>query len=137
MPIKVKPLPARFKKLEESDIMNINGKNKEVTLVTKQETRSVIKELLEGQCDALLKKASAKVITDFDKIIEENVTPTYNTKFEELKRDIAAYIDFRIDVLAKNITESLLTRKFNEEVERRVEKMVEEKLRIERLKGNF
>ena len=137
MPIKVKPLPVGFKKLEESDIMNINGKNKEVTLVTKQETRSVIRELLEGQCDALLKKASAKVITDFDKIIEENVTPTYNTKFEELKLDIAAYIDFRIDVLAKNITESLLTRKFNEEVERRVEKMVEERLRIERLKGNF
>ena len=43
MPIYNKPAPARLKRLEESDYITIKGEQKEITVVTKQETRSVIK----------------------------------------------------------------------------------------------
>ena len=120
MPILNKPTPARLKKLDESDYITIKGKHKEITVVTKQETRSVIKELIERECGPALVKATMNVLSTFDTMIENNIKPDLNEKFSNMQRDVVAYIDFKIDLLSEKICDMLITRKFNEEVDKRV-----------------
>lgn len=133
MPIYNKPAPARLKRLEESDYITIKGEQKDITVVTKQETRSVIKELIEKECGPALIKATSNIISTFDTMIDNNIKPELNEKFSVMQRDVVAYIDFKIDILSQKICDMLITRKFNEEVDKRVnEKM--EKLKT---KGKF
>lgn len=133
MPIYNKPAPARLKRLEESDYITIKGEQKDITVVTKQETRSVIKELIEKECGPALIKATTNILSTFDTMIESNIKPEMNEKFSTMQKDVVAYIDFKIDILSQKICEMLITRKFNEEVDKRVN----EKLEKLKTKGKF
>ena len=133
MPIYNKPAPARLKRLEESDYITIKGEQKEITVVTKQETRSVIKELIEKECGPALIKATTNILSTFDTMIESNIKPEMNEKFSTMQKDVVAYIDFKIDILSQKICDMLITRKFNEEVDKRVN----EKLEKLKTKGKF
>ena len=133
MPIYNKPAPARLKRLEESDYITIKGEKKEITVVTKQETRSVIKELIEKECGPALIKATTNILSTFDTMIESNIKPEMNEKFSTMQKDVVAYIDFKIDILSQKICDMLITRKFNEEVDKRVN----EKFEKLKTKGKF
>ena len=133
MPIYNKPAPARLKRLEESDYITIKGEQKEITVVTKQETRSVIKELIEKECGPALIKATTNILSTFDTMIESNIKPEMNEKFSTMQKDVVAYIDFKIDILSQKICDMLITRKFNEEVDKRVN----EKFEKLKTKGKF
>lgn len=125
MPIYNKPTPARLKRLEESDYITIKGEQKDITVVTKQETRSVIKELIEKECGPALIKANSNIISTFDTMIDNNIKSELNEKFSVMQRDVVAYIDFKIDILSQKICDMLITRKFNEEVDKRVNEKME------------
>jgi hypothetical protein len=132
MPIYNKPLPANLKKNEPSDYITINGANKEVTVISKQETKLIINELIMKECESSLKKATRDLLLTYDKMIDENIKPDLDEKFLHLQKEVVAYIDFKLDILSQKICDLLITRKLNEEVD----KKVSEKLQQAR-KGKF
>jgi hypothetical protein len=129
----MKPVPARLKKLESSDLITIKDSNNDYLVVTKQETTLVIKEMLESQSQTLLNKKVKEVILRFDEIVDGPLRQGINVRLDDLTRDVEAHINYRIDNLVKTISETLITKKFNEEVDRKVE----EKLKQIKLKGKF
>jgi hypothetical protein len=129
----IKPIPARLKKLESSDLLPIKDLNGDYLVVTKQETNLVIKELLEVQSDALLNDKVKKIVKSFETIVDGPLKKGIDVRLDDLSRDVEAHINYRIDNLAKNITEMLITKNFNDEVNRKVE----EKLKNIKTKGKF
>ena len=78
-------------------------------------------------------KATTNILSTFDTMIESNIKPEMNEKFSTMQKDVVAYIDFKIDILSQKICDMLITRKFNEEVDKRVN----EKFEKLKTKGKF
>jgi hypothetical protein len=111
-----KEIPRRFKRLEETDYMKVNDLNGDVLVVTKQETRSVIKEMLEYEYELLSRRAIQNVNVRLTEFIDE--------KFNLFQKDAEAFINHKIDQMAEKICNALITRKFNEEVEKKAEELL-------------
>lgn len=120
-----KPIPQRLKRLEASDYIQIRDANGDILVVTKQETRSVIHEMLEHEYKLLSQRVIKKIEDDLTKQIEEN--------FKTFEKDAESFINYKIDQTAEKICDMLITRKFKEEVEKRAEEL----LRQKQIKGKF
>lgn len=120
-----KPTPQRLKRLEASDYIQIRDANGDILVVTKQETRSVIHEMLEHEYKLLSQRVIKKIEDDLTKQIEEN--------FKTFEKDAESFINYKIDQTAEKICDMLITRKFKEEVEKRAEEL----LRQKQIKGKF
>lgn len=120
-----KPIPQRLKRLEASDYIQIRDANGDILVVTKQETRSVIHDMLEHEYKLLSQRVIKKIEDDLTKQIEEN--------FKTFEKDAESFINYKIDQTAEKICDMLITRKFKEEVEKRAEEL----LRQKQIKGKF
>jgi len=120
-----KPIPQRLKRLEASDYIQIRDANGDILVVTKQETRSVIHEMLEHEYKLLSHRVIKKIEDDLTKQIEEN--------FKTFEKDAESFINYKIDQTAEKICDMLITRKFKEEVEKRAEELLTQK----QIKGKF
>lgn len=125
----VKVTPRSLKKLTEDDILRIELENEDCLVVTKQETAKVIRDLLNQEVGNL---NDYQLVLDAKKQIDENLNKLSETlktytvnKLAKVEKDINAYIDFRIDTTAQKLTEALLSRKFNEEIDKRVNDIIE------------
>ena len=124
-----KVTPRSLKKLTEDDILRIELENEDCLVVTKQETAKVIRDLLNQEVGNL---NDYQLVLDAKKQIDENLNKLSETlktytvnKLAKVEKDINAYIDFRIDTTAQKLTEALLSRKFNEEIDKRVNDIIE------------
>ena len=126
MPRRKKPIPQRLKKLESSDYIKIHDTNDDILVVTKQETKLVIKEMLEREYGLLSKRSLNKM--------EENITKLVEEKISTFEKDAESFINHRIDQMAEKICDMLIMRKFKEEVEKRAKELIIIK---EKIKGNF
>lgn len=128
-PFPAKVIPRNLKKLEPSDIMRIELENDDCIVVTKQETAKVIRDLLQQEVGnlnehELVIHAKNEIESKLENLSEILKTHTLN-KLAKVEKDINAYIDFKIDITAQKLAESLLSRKFNEEVDKRVNEIIE------------
>jgi hypothetical protein len=90
-------------------------------LITKDETRDVIK--------TFLKQESAELFTDLDKRLEMDVESIHadmitdiNKQFAHVEVQIKAYIEHKIDRVAELIAERLSNKYFEQEVAKAVQK---------------
>lgn len=120
-----KPIPQRLKRLEASDYMQVRDINGDILVVTKQETNAVIKEMLEREYKLLSERTIEKVETNLKQLVSERIS--------QIEKEAEAFINHKIDEMAYKICDMLITRKFNEEVEKRAEEL----LRQKQTKGKF
>jgi len=104
--------PRRLRTVAEGDLINIKDKDDNFLVITKIETKNVIREFIKDEFDFL----TNKVVVNQSKEIEKGV----NRRIEGIEKSVSAYIDYKFDKLSEKICELLLNRKFNEEVERKV-----------------
>lgn len=124
---------AKLKRLEESDILRIDF-NDQSLIITKQETGNIVRGFLQAEFNneiTSLKEHFFKVTEEI--INNDNLKQNVNNKMSEIEKSIDSYIEYKFDQLAQKISEHLLSRAFNEEVERKVNELIEKK----KLKGKF
>ena len=124
---------AKLKRLEESDILRIDF-NDQSLIITKQETGNIVRGFLQAEFNneiTSLKEHFFKVTEEI--INNDNLKQNVNNKMCEIEKSIDSYIEYKFDQLAQKISEHLLSRAFNEEVERKVNELIEKK----KLKGKF
>jgi len=129
--LNIKPIPQRLRSLNSAELVPLQDSNGDYLVITKQETNEIIKELIEVHSEIHLKKAITNVSKKFDDFVAREINPLISKEIQTLQKEVAAYLEFRIDNLANNICETLITKKFNEEVERRVSEKIKE------IKGKF
>lgn len=122
---KQKPIPRRLKRLESTDYMQINDSNGDILVVTKQETKAVIREMLEDEYNLLFKRSIKKLETNITQFVENNIS--------SFEKDAEAFINHKIDQAAEKICDMLVMRKFKDEVEKRAEELLLKK----QAKGKF
>lgn len=120
-----KPIPQRLKRLEATDYMQVKDVNGDILVVTKQETKAVIREMLEYEYELLSKRVIQNV--------ENRLTKLVDGKVNQIERDAEAFMNFKIDQMAEKICDMLITRKFKEEVEKKAEELILKK----QAKGKF
>ncbi len=104
--------PRKLRTLNECELINLKDKDDNFLVITKIETKNVIREFIKDEFDFLTQKTVA------NKTIE--IEGDVSKRIEKIEKSVSAYIDYKFDVLSEKICELLLTRKFNEEVERKV-----------------
>ena len=129
--LNIKPIPQRLRSLNKSELIPLQDANGDYLVITKQETNNIIKELIEVHSEIHLKKSIASVSKKFDEFVAREINPLISKEVQTLQKEVSAYLEYRIDNLANSICESLITKKFNEEVERRVSEKIKE------IKGKF
>ncbi len=124
-----KPLPRRLKKADSGDYLPIENNNGDILLVTKQETILVIREFIRAEIGNL--REDDTLILERKRI--ENILVD---KIHRLEKELEAYVNYKFDTIAEQLCEKLLTRKFNEEVQKRVDEKLE-KIRQKKLGKGF
>lgn len=114
-----KPIPQRLKRLEATDYMQIKDANGDILVVTKQETKAVIKEMLEYEYELLSRRAIQNV--------QKRLTEMVESKTSQIEKEAEAFINHKIDEMAHKICDMLIMRKFKEEVEKRAEELLIQK----------
>lgn len=104
--------PRRLRSLIDGDLINLNDSVGQTLLLTKIETKSIVKEYIESEFDALLHQKVNNTLKE--------IGGNADKRIEEIEKSVSAYIDYKFDKLSEKICELLLHRKFNEEVERKV-----------------
>jgi hypothetical protein len=111
-----KVLPRRLKKLDSSDLMSLENDNGDIIVLTKIETSNIIREFIKSEFSNL----NDDIFFEEKKRVENLLTE----KIEKLEKEIDSYIQYRFDCLAEKVCEYLISRKFNEEIENRVDKKI-------------
>ena len=109
---KIQNTPRRLKSLTSEDVLSIKDANGNYLVVTKQEVDYTIRQMVRNEMDFFTDEA----IKGRKKECEEMI----RVKTEAIERSIYAMITFKFDKLAEKVCDLLITRKFNEEVERKV-----------------
>ena len=131
-----KSLPQRLKRLEASDLLPMKDSNGDFLVVTKQETRAIIEEFIRNEIinvgDDYIENSRMK----FKQLVDSKI-PLFekmvNDRISLFEKSVDAFISHKFDLLAEKICETLISRQFNEEVER----VAERKLKEKRFKGKF
>lgn len=115
-----------LKRLEKKDFMSFFDSDENPIIITKQETRSVVREYIDNEFARLISE-----LTSYENpVINELLTKTlveFDEKLVSIEKQIGAYIDHRIDNMVEVMVERLINRKFEEEVNRRVERELKRK----------
>ncbi len=107
---------------KKRDYLTFNGVESESVILTPEETKRIVSGYIDDEFGTYIKEQIIAHIK-IKQIIDE--------KMAEIEKHIAAYIDFKIDLLTQGLAEKLITRRFEEEVDRRVD------VKIKKLRGNF
>ena len=116
---RIKNIPEKFKGNNGVSYVRLVNEDDEVHILTEQETRSIIKEMIYKEIDF----HSSEVIEKFKEKSEENLSAGFWHVDEELNK----FINRKFDALSDKIVDMLITRKFNEEVEKRVNEKLKQK----------
>ena len=114
----------RLKRLDATDLLTIPNENGDHLVVTKQEVANIIKKFIQNEIGNLPDEISK---THKDELIKH-----INQKISIIEKELSVFIDYKFDALAEKACEMLISRKFTEEVESRVqqraEKLINEKI---------
>jgi len=128
--------PRPLKRLEASDLLTIKDEMNDYYVVTKQETAKVIRDIITSEIgnipDEISEKHSKNILNELNKKMSD-VEKNVNRRLNDIEKEIAAFIDFKFDILAEKASELLINRKFMEEVN----KKAEQKLLEKQAKGKF
>lgn len=111
-----KPIPQRLKRLEATDYLQVRDGNGDILVVTKQETKAVIKEMLEYEYELLSRRAIQKV--------QDILTEQIENRISQFEKEADAFINHKIDEMAHKICDMLVMRKFKEEIEKRAQELL-------------
>lgn len=120
-----KNIPERLKKLQSSDLLTVKNGEDNFISITKQETKLIIGEIIKDNFNFF---ADEKIV-GYKSLFEEKI----NNKLNEIEKNIDAYIEYRFDMLAEKLSEKLLTRHFENEVNKKVDFIINNK----KVKGKF
>ena len=129
MPESREKLPRKLKKLEPSDILTVKDNNDDLYVVTKQEVARVIREFITNEIGNLPDEISERH--------KKDLASKINSKMEILEKELVTFIDYRFDTIAEKACEMLLSRKFTEEVNKRVDERIEKIILKKQAKGKF
>ena len=129
MPESKEKLPRKLKKLEPSDILTVKDNNDDLYVVTKQEVARVIREFITNEIGNLPDEISERH--------KKDLASKINSKMEILEKELVTFIDYRFDTIAEKACEMLLSRKFTEEVNKRVDERIEKIILKKQAKGKF
>ena len=129
MPESREKLPRKLKKLESSDILTVKDNNDDLYVVTKQEVARVIREFITNEIGNLPDEISERH--------KKDLASKINSKMEILEKELVTFIDYRFDTIAEKACEMLLSRKFTEEVNKRVDERIEKIILKKQAKGKF
>jgi hypothetical protein len=121
--------PRRLKRLDQTDLLTVEDKNGDYLVVTKQEVTKIIREFITSEIGNLPDEISERH--------KKDLSLRVNNKMLDLERDLLAFINYKFDSVAEKACEMLLNRKFNEEIDKRVEIKVEQLLLEKQKKGRF
>ena len=114
-------LPQRLKRLESSDVLSIKDSNGDFLVVTKQETANVIREFIRNEVINISDGFSENQKKEINKRIDEN--------FRTIEKSVDSFIEHRFNLLAEKVCDMLITRKFTEEVAKKVDSLLNKKQR--------
>jgi len=120
-----KPIPQRLRRLTESDYLKISFDDEGALVVTKEETEDVIKQMLVNNYHL----TASEIVSNLEKCLKNEI----DAKFDCIEKELSAYIEFKINNLSEKLVEMLLNRKFNEEVDKKVQLRIQEL----KIKGKF
>ena len=114
----------RLKRLDATDLLKVPTENDDYLVVTKQEVASIIRIFIQNEIGNLPDEIS--------KSHKDELIKSINQKIAVIEKELSAFIDYKFDKLAEKACEMLISRKFTEEVESRVqqraEKLINEKI---------
>ena len=121
--------PRRLKRLDQTDLLTVEDKNGDYLVVTKQEVTKIIREFITSEIGNLPDEISERH--------KKDLSLRVNNKMLDLEKELLAFINYKFDSVAEKACEMLLNRKFNEEIDKRVEIKVEQLLLEKQKKGRF
>jgi hypothetical protein len=120
----------RLKRLDATDLLTIPNETGDLLVVTKQEVANIIRKFIQNEIGNLPDEISK---THKDELIKH-----INQKISIIEKELSAFIDYKFDALAEKACEMLISRKFTEEVESRVQERAEKLINQKILKkGKF
>lgn len=119
----------RLKRLDATDLLTVPTEDGDHLVVTKQEVANILKKFIESEVGNLP--------DEITKNHKEELIKHINQKMSMIEKELSAFIEYKFDTLAEKACDMLISRKFNEEVERRAEFKAEQ-LAIKKIqKGTF
>lgn len=119
----------RLKRLDATDLLKVPTENDDYLVVTKQEVANIIRKFIQNEIGNLPDEIS--------KSHKEELVKDINKKISVIEKELSAFIDYKFDMLAEKACELLISRKFNEEIEKRVQERAEYLLNEKLKKGKF
>lgn len=110
---------ANLKKLEKRDITRVKIGKGEYAILTKQEIKLIIQEILKNEIDFYSEKALLNRKVDIEKSIMGKIV--------EIEKSIDAFIEYKFDKLAEKVCDMLISRKFDEEVQKKAKELIDKK----------
>lgn len=130
----------RLKRLDATDLLKVPTENDDYLVVTKQEVAHIIRKFIQNEIgnlpDEITTKHRDEILKEVNKknlIIEKELKDRLST----IEKELSAFIDFKFDALAEKACDLLISRKFNEEIEKRVQERTEYLLTEKQKKGKF
>jgi len=108
--------PRKLKSFSQDDLLSIRDKDDNYLVATKIETKNIIKEFIKDEFDFL----TDNIVVNQTKQIEKEIQQNINARIITIEKSVSAYIDYKFDQLSEKICDLLITRKFTEEVDRKV-----------------
>jgi hypothetical protein len=103
---------------QRSDAVKIVGDNGDIVLMSQQEADKIIDELMSARFDRWIDNVFNTDEHDHKVYIEQRMS--------DMEQRMIAYLEHKFDEVAQSVLERVIMRKFNEEVEARVNKKIRE-----------
>lgn len=119
----------RLKRLDATDLLVVPTEDENKLVVTKQEVANILRQFISNEIGNLPDEIA--------KNHKEELIKHITQKIEIIEKELLAFIDYKFDTLAEKACDILISRKFNEEVEKRVEEKAERLIIEKQKKGRF
>ena len=120
---------ARLKRLDATDLLKIPTDGDDYLVVTKQEVANIIRKFIQNEIGNLPDEIA--------KNHKDELIKHINNKVAIIEKELSAFIDYKFDMLAEKACDILISRKFNEQVDKRVQERAEQLITKKNLKGKF
>lgn len=133
--------PRRLKKLEASDLLTLITDSKDTLVVTKQETAVIVSSFIKSECSGILDElkneisyAAKDIQHNKVELLNEELSRRVNEldkkmtdKLNIIEKSIDGFIEHRFNELSEKICNLLITRRFNDEVNKKAEELLHKK----------
>lgn len=119
----------RLKRLDATDLLKLPTENDDYLVVTKQEVANIIRKFINNEIGNLPDEIA--------KNHKDELIKHINQKVSIIEKELAAFVDYKFDMLAERVCDMLISRKFNEEVDKRVQDKAESLILEKQKKGKF